>query len=33
MVSDYIKKLLKDKARLKKWKKITLALSCAMSLS
>lgn len=27
MVSDYIKKLLKDKARLKKWKKITLALS------
>lgn len=28
MVSDYIKKLLKDKARLKKWKRITLALSC-----
>lgn len=25
MVSEYIKKLLKDKARLKKWKKITLA--------
>lgn len=30
MVSDYIKKLLKDKARLKKWKKITLALSCVV---
>lgn len=28
MVSEYIKKLLKDKARLKKWKRITLALSC-----
>lgn len=27
MVSEYIKKLLKDKARLKKWKRITLALS------
>ena len=27
MVSDYIKKLLKDKARLQKWKRITLALS------
>lgn len=30
MVSDYIKKLLNDKARLKKWKKITLALSCVV---
>ena len=30
MVSDYIKKLLKDKARLKKWKKMTLALSCVV---
>lgn len=30
MVSDYIKKLLKDKARLKKWKRITLALSCGV---
>lgn len=30
MVSDYIKKLLKDKARLKKWKGITLALSCVV---
>lgn len=30
MVSEYIKKLLKDKARLKKWKKITLALSCVV---
>lgn len=30
MVSEYIKKLLKDKARLKKWKRITLALSCAV---
>lgn len=30
MVSDYIKKLLKDKARLKKWKRITLALSCVV---
>ena len=30
MVSNYIKKLLKDKARLKKWKKITLALSCVV---
>ena len=30
MVSDYIKKLLKDKARLRKWKKITLALSCVV---
>lgn len=28
MVSEYIKKLLNDKARLKKWKRITLALSC-----
>lgn len=27
MVSDYIKKLLKDKARLRKWKGITLAMS------
>ena len=32
MVSDYIKKLLKDKARLKKWKRITLALSCVVVL-
>lgn len=30
MVSDYITKLLKDKARLKKWKRITLALSCVV---
>ena len=30
MVSDYIKKLLKDKVRLKKWKRITLALSCVV---
>lgn len=30
MVSDYIKKLLKNKARLKKWKRITLALSCVV---
>lgn len=30
MVSEYIKKLLKNKARLKKWKKITLALSCVV---
>ena len=30
MVSEFIKKLLKDKARLKKWKKITLALSCVV---
>lgn len=30
MVSEYIKKLLKDKARLKKWKKITLAISCVV---
>lgn len=30
MVSDYIKKLLKDKARLRKWKRITLALSCVV---
>lgn len=30
MVSDCIKKLLKDKARLKKWKRITLALSCVV---
>lgn len=30
MGSEYIKKLLKDKARLKKWKKITLALSCVV---
>lgn len=30
MVSDYIKKLLKDKARLKKWKRIILALSCVV---
>lgn len=30
MVSDYIKKLLKDKARLKKWKRVTLALSCVV---
>lgn len=30
MVSDYIKKLLNDKARLKKWKRITLALSCVV---
>lgn len=30
MASDYIKKLLKDKARLKKWKRITLALSCVV---
>lgn len=30
MVSEYIKKLLKDKAQLKKWKKITLALSCVV---
>lgn len=30
MVSDYIKKLLQDKARLKKWKRITLALSCVV---
>ena len=30
MVSDYIKKLLRDKARLKKWKRITLALSCVV---
>lgn len=30
MVSDYIKKLLKDKARLKKWRRITLALSCVV---
>lgn len=30
MVSDYIQKLLKDKARLKKWKRITLALSCVV---
>lgn len=30
MVSKYIKKLLKDKARLKKWKRITLALSCVV---
>lgn len=30
MVAEYIKKLLKDKARLKKWKKITLALSCVV---
>lgn len=30
MVSEYIKKLLTDKARLKKWKKITLALSCVV---
>lgn len=30
MVSEYIKKLLKDKARLKKWKTITLALSCVV---
>lgn len=30
MVSDYIKKLLKDKARLKKWKRITLVLSCVV---
>ena len=30
MVSEYIKKLLKDKARLKKWERITLALSCVV---
>lgn len=30
MVSEYIKKILKDKARLKKWKRITLALSCVV---
>lgn len=30
MVSEYIKKLLKDKARLKKWKRITIALSCVV---
>lgn len=30
MVSEYIKKLLKDKARLKKWKRVTLALSCVV---
>lgn len=30
MVSEYIKKLLKDKARLKKWKRIALALSCVV---
>lgn len=30
MVSEYIKKLLKDKVRLKKWKRITLALSCVV---
>lgn len=30
MVSEYMKKLLKDKARLKKWKRITLALSCVV---
>lgn len=30
MVSEYIKKLLKDKARLKKWKRMTLALSCVV---
>ena len=30
MVSEYIKKLLKDKARLKKWKRITLVLSCVV---
>lgn len=30
MVSEYIKKLFKDKARLKKWKRITLALSCVV---
>lgn len=30
MVSEYIKKLLKDKAWLKKWKRITLALSCVV---
>ena len=30
MGSEYIKKLLKDKARLKKWKRITLALSCVV---
>ena len=30
MVSEYINKLLKDKARLKKWKRITLALSCVV---
>lgn len=30
MVSEYIKKLLNDKARLKKWKRITLALSCVV---
>ena len=30
MVSEYIKKLLKDKGRLKKWKRITLALSCVV---
>lgn len=30
MVSEYIKKLLTDKARLKKWKRITLALSCVV---
>lgn len=30
MVSKYIKKLLNDKARLKKWKRITLALSCVV---
>ena len=30
MISEYIKKLLNDKARLKKWKRITLALSCVV---
>lgn len=30
MASEYIKKLLKDKVRLKKWKRITLALSCVV---
>lgn len=30
MVSEYIKKLLNDKARLKKWKRITLAFSCVV---
>lgn len=30
MVSEYIKKLFNDKARLKKWKRITLALSCVV---
>ena len=30
MVSEYIKKLLKDKARLKKWKRITLVVFCVV---